>query len=209
MLENTIRKRLQINLSMLIEMQHVSFNEIGRRTGMTPSTIARIINNDDANPTLESLMILAKYFNLTVGQLIGEKPIEETNKNGIEKFNFPNYVAQFSWEEIINFPPELYLREKTVITQKKVSEKAFALEIAPTNNEVFNRPGLIIVDPAEQAKNDSFVIVAKKSEVPSIKKIIVDGSIFYIKSLIPGLTPVQLTDESSIIGVIIEYNISL
>gem|GEM_PF-4809560 len=203
-------KYLQDNLTKLIETKQVGFNELARKTGVAPTTIKRMTYSADLNPTLESLMALAHYFNLNVSQLIGELPFDYNNiPTKSADFVFPTYVPKFMWDMLSNLSSETYLQPSTIATQKKVSEKSFALDIKSNDSELFNRGGLIIVDSLLDAINEDYVIVAKHLEPPSIKKIIIDGGNIYLKSIVHGLNILPMTSEYNTIGVIVEYIIHL
>ena len=77
---------------------HISADELARRTGIPASTIKKIRNNNSPNPTLNTLLPLAEYFAVSLGQLVGDEPLPESRtigqyKNHLEKIQ---YVVYFS-----------------------------------------------------------------------------------------------------------------
>lgn len=58
----------------------ISQNELARRTGVTQPTIARILSGESLDPDTATLLPLAKYFEVTPGQLRGEEPLIKSIK---------------------------------------------------------------------------------------------------------------------------------
>ena len=210
MAKNPTKNPLSENLKTLMELRKVGYNALARETSITPTTIKRIAYTEDSNPTLESLTSLAKYFAITVSELIGELPFDPKRlSSNREEIDFVTYIPKFSWEEMNDLTTVDYNRFKSIATQKKVSKKAFAVEIQAQEGDFFNKEGIIILDPEIIGTHGDFIIVTKKNEMPSIKKLLIDGGNAYLKPIFPGLNLIAMTEEYHIIGVIIEYKIDL
>ena len=85
---------------------HISIVELAATTGIPKANISRLINHQNSNPTLSSIFPIAKYFKISVSELIGD-PIYQANdtknvsrqiKNNI-KSQFKEYIDNFEFEE--------------------------------------------------------------------------------------------------------------
>jgi DNA-binding Xre family transcriptional regulator len=87
------------NLNRLMIESDLSIQELSAATGVAKANIFRLKNNASCNPTLSTLIPIAKHFNISVSELIGEKHvgekiIPEDNSLLKEKLmsNFKNYI---------------------------------------------------------------------------------------------------------------------
>ena len=55
------------------EMRGLSLADIGERTGLSKSAISRLENNEDANPTVNTLSKYAEALGMTLGVVLTEK----------------------------------------------------------------------------------------------------------------------------------------
>lgn len=68
-------------LNYLIESNGLSQTALANKTGIPQSTISRAVSKTHASMRVDYLAKLAKFFNITVGQLVGAEDLE----NGIPK----------------------------------------------------------------------------------------------------------------------------
>ena len=55
------------------EMRGLSLGDIGERTGLSKSAISKLENNDNANPTVNTLAKYADALGMTIGVVLTEK----------------------------------------------------------------------------------------------------------------------------------------
>ena len=70
-------EKLCENLNFLMTKNVLNASELARSTGLPASTIKKIRNHDNPNPTLATLRPLAQYFSISLSQLIGDEPLIE------------------------------------------------------------------------------------------------------------------------------------
>jgi len=89
------------NLNFLMIDMRISADELGRRTNIPASTIKKIRNRYNPNPTLTTLLPLAKFFSLTLGQLVGDEPMPKDRLKGQYQpsIETTRHVPLLSWEE--------------------------------------------------------------------------------------------------------------
>lgn len=200
-------KNLSENLNLLMAKARMNSNELARKTGLPATTIKRIRNSDQANPTITTLWPIAKYFAITVDALLGEEP----NYSMQPFMHGLNTIPLLTWRECIDIHALSYEKiPKKIATEKQVSEKSFALAVEEKDLVVFPEKSLLIVDPNKQPESGDYVIVAKSElGMASIKKYIIETDQVYLKSMITGLGIAPYTPEFKIVGVIVQYKMEL
>src|SRR5688572_30667176 len=100
-------EKLSDNLNLLMAEVHISADELSRRTGIPASTIKKIRNRYNPNPTLATLIPLAQFFSVTLGQLVGDEPLPENRLQGLHQNNVimsQTNLPIISWQEAITWP---------------------------------------------------------------------------------------------------------
>ena len=204
-------KNLSDNLNMLMAKARINSSELARLTGLPATTIKRIRTNDQSNPTVLTLLPIAKYFSLTISELLGcELPNLNSNnlaRNTTGALNVP----LLSWHECQNFESLDYTKiQNQIFTEKSVAAKCFALRVEKRGLNFFPVNCILIVDPKSEPESGDYVIVAKSGHgASSIKKYIIEIDQKYLQSLIDGVGITLLTSEYKIIGVVIQYKVEL
>ena len=63
---------LKNKLKSLLIQENISENELARRTGIAQQVINRMLSGENTNPKIGTLHPLAKYFKVSISQLLGE-----------------------------------------------------------------------------------------------------------------------------------------
>ncbi len=201
-------EKLSDNLNLLMEEASISADELGRRTGIPSSTIKKIRNRYNPNPTLTTLLPLAQYFVVTLGQLVGDEPLPETRIKGAYRVNNEKLrqVPAISWEESIHWPSAINHEHLTVTTENNYSETAYSLMVEEENWENLTRGTALLVDPALEVEHRDYIIVHKQGQkIPALKQALFDEGQIYLKPVTHGYQIVILTPEHKILGVVVEY----
>ncbi|HEX4044573.1 MAG TPA: helix-turn-helix domain-containing protein [Gammaproteobacteria bacterium] len=200
-------KNLSENLIVLMAKARLNASELARLTGLQHTTIMRIRNNEQANPTITTLLPIAQYFSLTLSQLIGDEPLPR--RRGIhgdtQEIPLLSWHACAQLSEAIDKPDA-----KRVITERQVSAKAFALVLENQELDGFPQNSLLIVDPEKMPHSGDYVIAINvERKVASLKKLIIEAEQTYLKPLIAGLAPCALTAAYEILGTVVQCKIDL
>lgn len=187
---------------------HLNAEELSRRIGIPASTIKKIRNNNDSNPTLSTLSPLAKYFSLTISQLVGDEPFPDSRIKGSYKltqetlYHFP----LITWEETITWPSAKIIPKHSVTTEHKYGKNAYALLVEEDNWENLAKNTALLVDPTLKPEHRDFVIVHKSGQKkPTLKQILLDEGNIYLKSVTQGIGITALTENHNIFGIVVEY----
>lgn len=98
--------------------------------------------------------------------------------------------------------------EKSVSIAKDVSPNSFALLVRGDSMQAIEGPSfppgsIIIVDPAMEAQNESFVVVrVKGADEASFKQLVIDGGRTYLKPLNPRYPVIEAQPDATICGVV-------
>jgi SOS-response transcriptional repressor LexA len=196
------------NLNLLMAERGISAVELARRTGVPASTIKKIRNRYDPNPTLTTLWPLAKYFAVTLGQLAGDEPLTlPTTSNLLSNSQQTcQQVHIISW---IDAMQESRLAKKdlpTIATENFYSAEAFAIIVTEDNWENLAPGTILLIDPRREVDHGDLVITYKKnSSAATLRKILMDDDQIYLKPFIPSLPVIAKTSEHIILGPVVEY----
>jgi len=200
--------KLSDNLNMLMGELRISAEELSRRIGIPASTIKKIRNHSDANPTLSTLMPLAKYFSLTVSQLIGDEALPASRIKGNYQIESKarSKIPLLKWEEAVNHSSVAKQDRYTVSSDYAYSEQAFALLVEEDNWENLAVGTELIIDPVIKAEHRDFVIVHKAGQkIPALKQVLFDEGNIYLKPVTPVYQITIATPEHTFLGTVVEY----
>lgn len=199
-------EKLCDNLNFLMKASNINANELARKTGLPASTIKKIRNNDNPNPTLSTLLPIAKCFKITLSQLIGEQTFQKEDNETLSATN--DQIKVFNWDQLnIQMLPETQQHPpyKTVKTITKYNQSSYASIIPNEFYKDFPKNTIILIDPSCSKNNlDILLVNHVLSNTFTLKQYIREDSNEYLKSLIKGMPIAKLSSEYKILGVIIE-----
>lgn len=208
-------KKLSVILQSLLDEEGISANELARYVGVPQPVIHRILKDKTNNPSVLTLSPIAKYFSISISQLIGDAPLPKNKSADFEGLQESKNIPIISWccikdwiqnksqASILNF----------ISIEKNVSTDTFALKMSDFNSNItdprFHQDSIIIVEPNIALKNRDYVIVCGKKEKASgcqclIRQLLIDGSDQYLKPLNAETETKKIGVDEKIIGVIIE-----
>lgn len=205
-------EKLSDNLNLLMAEAGISADELGRRTGIPSSTIKKIRNRYNPNPTLTTLLPLAHYFVITLGQLVGDEPLPETRIKGSYQVNVEKLrqIPVISWEESFIWPGSINQEHSLISTENDYSENAYALLVEEENWENLAKGTALLIDPALEVEHRDYIIVHKQGQkTPTLKQALFDEGQIYLKPVAEGYHISILTAEHKILGVVVEYKKNL
>lgn len=200
-----MHKNLSDNLNILMAKARLTSSDLARLTGLPATTIKRIRSSEQSNPTISTLLPIAKYFSLSISELIGNE-IDDIDRFS-NKAGGLRTLPVLSWQTCVHFDAITYseITDKT-LTEKQVGDKSFSLIVEDQDITPFPHKSTLIIDPQVQPANGDYIIVSKfQRGAAAIKKYIVEMDQIYLKSLIDGLGVELLTDEYKILGVVVQY----
>lgn len=204
-------------LKLLQDIFDISDTELAKETSIPQPTIHRLRSGMSPDPKISTLLPLANFFNVTIGQIAGFEPLPSNIKDresflhrssGVLKVpiisweqakqakSILNDITPFNWADWI---------DSTIAT----SNSTYALKISQHfRNPYFNKGNIVVVDLDKQPQEYSYVLIKKKNHtVPSIMTWLKDGGVVYLAPLQKEILTSQLMPEDLFCGVIIETKV--
>ena len=199
--------KLSDNLNLLMAKTRINASELARQTGVPASTIKKIRSRNSINPTLATLLPLARKFSINVSQLIGDTEIPEQEAKRIQNHELKEaYLPLLTWREAAIWPHLTNnIQVSSDIAKKQYGKECFTLAIEEDNWEGFAIESIIIIDPEAAIEHRDFVLVHKEgSNAPALRQVLQDDGNTYLKPLISDYTITILTPQHRFVGVVIE-----
>src|SRR3990167_7101179 len=193
---------LSSNMKALMSSAQINASELARRTGIAQPIIHRLSTGQNMNPKLATIKPIARYFMVTVSQLIGEEPLpnDQSFIRTSSEHRGWNRVPLISWKDAINWPDTLPQYQSSsdaiyISTDANVSKLAYSLVMKGCAMEpLFPDGTTIVVEPKRKPNDRDFAVVKLPGEEEArLKQVIIDGKDYYLKSLNPDLGGIQVT----------------
>jgi SOS-response transcriptional repressor LexA len=166
-------------LKKLMGQKKINAAHLSEVTGISQPTLHRLLTGSSPDPRLSSIIPLAKFFNLTIGQLLGDEPLFSDGLQ--EKISFSK-VPIISWEEAAKWNKLISTLTvstwaKWIISNLDLSKNSYAIK----SDSEFVSPHLskcsfLIIDPVKTPQNKNYIVVklSENSRV-SLKQLYIDG----------------------------------
>lgn len=167
-------ERLSENLNILMKRGRVTTNTLARQTNIPASTIKKLRNSSNINPTLSTLIPIADYFSLSIERIL----YDDFSVNAMGLIVKPDIyqLPVISWEESILWPQSNDIfRHKKIITEQKFSEQAFALFLNNNDHSLLPGNSFLLIEPTMQAVNNDLVLVYVPESIPVLKQLLCGG----------------------------------
>lgn len=192
-------EKLSDNLNFLMAKARINASELARRTGLPASTINKIRSQDNANPTLLTLIPLANYFSMTISQLVGDEALSDSPLPACR-------LPLLAWEDAVFWPDINKENFSFLDIYHKYGENAYVLKVEEEDWEGFTKDAFLIIDPIAPVAHRDFVIVHRADQKnPSLKQIFYDEGHTYLKPVMTGYKLTECTGQHKFLGVVMEY----
>lgn len=215
------KKKIANVLKILMFTKDMNTLQLARMTNIPQQTLHRIVSGASSNPRMSTLNNIAKFFGITIKQLVGEEVLPERftimaefdDSLTAKPFNIP----LLCWEQLNNVkkicqPTEnqgINKVEKTITVSPNFNKQCFALIMNDYSMDpYFAKDSILIFDPQKTVTDRGFALVYIKNEQTYIfRQVLFDGQYKYLKPVNPDLNnfKIRVLDESDkIIGTLIE-----
>lgn len=201
--------RLARNLSYLMTRQRVKESDLARALNLPYVTIHRLVTGETTDPRLSTLQQLARYFSITLDELIGEKlPLNASEElfqiRKVPLLNWeiiadPEWKTHIEWNTWENWEP-IALRHK-----EQLSLNAYALKTRHGMQPRFPLGTLLVIDPNVQAKDGDLIIVRLRADnAVSLRRLLVDPPSYQLESLTENIPNLEYNSQKHhLIGVVV------
>lgn len=214
-IECNIDKAIEMNrhvLKSLLQSYGLNEVELANKSGISQATINRIMNGANPDPKISTIIPIANYFGVTIGQLIGSEPLFNEDKSTISRFA---RIPILGWDDVPKYKD--FIKSLTIDSWHN-----WTLMNAVTNDEIyclivktksltplFPYKTALIVDSKQVSQDHDFIIVHKKNgdnalikrlaiigdekwlldPMKSIKEVLFDNNYIYCGKLIEARIP--------------------
>jgi len=206
------QKQICSNIKKLLDMHSINAVALSKSLNVSYSTIHRL-TQPDSSPSIETLVKVAKYFNLSVAQVIGDIPLTEQDEfihiREIPIIDLKN-VNEFLSQK--NNNTNSISSNKTLFASSKYesTDRAFAIISSDKFEPAFSRGTILLFDQlSSDYKNydNKYVIIMTTGSDLSIKKLLIDNGDYYLKSINNDIPVQPLKETNKLLAVLIQTKI--
>lgn len=197
---------------LMQEARIATVAELSKLCGVKQHTLNKILSGNTDFPRANTVSKIARTFNLSIEQLIGEAPIPENWAPGMEqntiKVNWI-YVPIIDWHASSTWKVRkkdytAHTHKDWIASEHTISSNSFALKTQHFMEPHFKTHSIILIDPEKSPMDGQYVIVSIDEDVPTIRKLCKEGKKGYLETVSNNFSPRLLTPKDVVIGPVIE-----
>lgn len=192
------------NLRNLMECSGLGESALAKDIGIKQPLVHRILSGENTNPTLATLQIIAKYFSITISQLIGEDPLAASVNNTISSdLNNWHRVPLIQESHLLqNIADDK--KEEAIMIDHVLSEKAFAIQYTHNNmSPAIPEKSIVVIDPYILPSHKDFVFL-QNSQNFLIKTYIKKGNDKLLLTFLNNFDTIELlSSDDHILGTVV------
>lgn len=186
--------------------------DLARQIGLPQTTVNRLLLHEKSDPRINTLMPIAHFFGVTLGQLVGLEPITDSSLLDVDSFIMPvvamnvpliDWGSIYEWLTIVD-RSEFRHCKRWICTERPLGKKAYALDSMPFMDAVFLPNATIMIDPDHPVRDGSYVVVILHGIIPTVRKVLCDGSDWYFKPFDSNLPMQKREKEHKVLGTVVE-----
>lgn len=197
-------------LKTLMNEVKITVTELARQTGVGQPVIHRMASGETDNPKVGSLSPIAKFFNVTISQLVGDDALDEDRLPGSHNPFYRKWtkLPLLSWEQAAVWPHSRIPSEVSsfVSTESIVSNTAFAIRMEDTTmSPRFPEGTLLIIEPTITPRDHDYacVLIPGESRI-QFKEIMFDGDELYLKPFNKDFEVKRIGKDFKLLGVLVQ-----
>jgi transcriptional regulator with XRE-family HTH domain len=183
--------------------------DLSKRTLLSRGRIAQLETNPVAEVKGDSLVSLAKAFGITTEQLMSNRDPEKLV--GIKLQPITRKAPVMRWDSLPDILNGNLILESSrwVGCPHDMGDESFALEVendvmTSASGRSYTQGSLIFVDREREAKSGDRVVVINQVTLQSVfREYVVDGGVGYLKALNTSYPIIEMTNNHTVIGVIV------
>lgn len=207
------KTKISINLKDLLNIYSMNMLELAKKINVSYGSIYDLVECS-SNPTMSTLFKIAEYFNISIGQLVGDFPITNDWEDSFFKL-----IPIIEWNKVYNFLYEEDFAKQIlssslipVSSKTKVSEKAFALISSTKTEPYFTNETVLIFEKITndlELYDNHFILVMNLNRKLSMGKMVVQGNSIFLKSLNAEIPLEKLGSDLIPIAYLIQSKVQL
>ncbi len=177
-------QQLSNTLKTLLQEQGLTASSLARITGIGQPVIHRMLSGTTDNPKVATLSPIAKYFKISISQLIGDSPLQTSSNHQNNELKTPlRHLPLLTWQQALDHANIKTEEIQNYITvDANCSIHSFALRLQQ-NSGINSIPlgSLLLFDPQLPAQNQDYVLAAQATaNAVSLQQVIIDGDKSYL-----------------------------
>lgn len=118
---------LRENVNYIMEQSRISAIQLSRGTNLPLSSIKKIRNGSNPNPTIATLLPIARFFKISIEELMDDPVDQETHWRG-KSVNEGKCTSLpiINWDDILLWPNISLVKNAVLFTEIQLSQFAFA-----------------------------------------------------------------------------------
>lgn len=196
---DVIAKRLKL---LMKQHNNISATELARQTNIPQPTLHRLLSGDTVDPRVSTLNTVANFFGVSIDYFLSNTHPSAHTQNS-------THIPLLSWKDVTGYSDVLKsinahsLNINWIQTDANVSTMAFALPSKKSISVIFPIGSILIIDPnIEPSDGDLVLIIDTSTQEPTLRELIIDGPQKVLYALDKSLDPIQISNKTSIIGVL-------
>ncbi len=186
--------------------------ELCRAVDVPQTTINRLLSCQTNDPRISTLNAIAECFKIKIEQLLGLEPLAKGVQNSDSGRNVPvvKWMCIRKWLTGENQVHKEDLDDDLpwISTERKMSDRAFALKAMPFMEAHFPLNALILVEPKRDIQDGAFVVISLSHGNPTVRKVIKDGNSILLRKVFTDGELREMTTQDTVLGTIVETRVN-
>lgn len=185
----------------LMRTHNVHVSQLAREVNVAQPTMHRLLKGKTDDIKLSTLIAIADFFSVTIGELIKNEFITTISPTSMQGRNVP----VLTWKEVVSHSNIALGQREYVCTSANYSEETFALRAKTSFEPLFNKDTLFIVDPKVEPMDGDYVVVFYPGSAETTMRLLVlDGPVSELKQISLAARPELMVDGIVIIGTVLQ-----
>ena len=171
------------NIKVLMQKHDLTIENLSQTLNLSVSTINRLLVSAKIDPKLSTLRPIAKFFGISIDELIGDRPLSLKPGDSASGFDDKQVIIQvplIHWEQVSKakaLVPTLNFHNwnNWATAADTTGEHAYALQVSQASlPPPFYFQSILIIDPTKEMRDSDYVVVINE-ENPLICQVIFHG----------------------------------
>jgi len=202
--ENSIK--IGNNIRLLLKANNLKESDLANLLNISNTTISNIVTNN-VNARVATIIPIAKFFNVSLGQLVGTEPLPHLNSSAQIRYTPIPILTLEETDEYLK--GNLHISEiKEWLGVEANRNESFAIKSTKSYKAYFRSNAFLIVEKNTISK-DGDVAVIKENNRICLRQLMFDGSTVLLKSLISNEISKTKIADLDVVGIITEVRYPL
>jgi transcriptional regulator with XRE-family HTH domain len=195
-------------IRLLMNEARITEADLCRGVNLPQTTINRLLSCQTNDPRISTVVAIAKFFDVTIEQLLGSEPILSLQTSKMLKGSILPILA---WEQIASrlskdgsMPEDVYVR--WIKTEKSLNPGSFATHNPTSTDAFFGGHGLLLINlcTTREIMDGQIVLVDLGENNFGLRQVFKEGNDIFLKRLFAPFEINLLSQVQMIRGYVVE-----